>query len=192
MDTKLIDRINVLWRPVYPFMAGWMARWCPPKPRRVLELGPFSGGIGEAFGQIFSDLGVVCVMPQESVARAVRDQFGRKLVMVAGSLDAMPLKDSFDMVVSRGAFFFLTPAIIKEAHRLLKPGAYALLGGGYGPTTPQEEIGKIAEESKRLNYELGKKWLSRAGLEQMVKASGMEDCSEIIEEGGLWLVMKKH
>ena len=168
-----------------------MARWCPPKPRWVMELGPFSGGIGEAMGSVLHDIEVVCLMPQESVARTVQDRFGRELVVVIGSLDAIPLRDSFDMVISRGAFFFLTPAIIREAHRLLKPGAYALLGGGYGPTTPQKEIQKIAEESKRLNYELGKKWLSRADLDQMVKAAGLEECSEIIEEGGLWLLMKK-
>ena len=154
-------------------------------------MGPFSGGIGEAMGPVLNDPGVVCVMAQESVATTVRDRFGRKLLMVIGSLDALPFRDPFDMVISRGAFFFFTPAIIKEAHRLLKPGAYALLGGGYGPTTPKEVIREIAEESKRLNYELGKKWISRAGLEQMVKDTGMEGCSEIVEEGGLWLLMKK-
>ena len=191
MDVALFDRLNILWRPVYPFLAAWIARWCPPKPRWVLELGPFSGGIGEAMGPIFNDPGVVCLMPQESVARTVRDQFGRKLVMVIGSLDALPFRDPFDMVISRGAFFFLTPAIINEAHRLLKPGAYALLGGGYGPTTPKEVIRKIAEESKRLNYALGKKWISRAGLVQMVKDAGKEGCIDIVEEGGLWLLMKK-
>jgi len=191
MDVAIIDRLNILWRPVYPFLAAWMARWRPPETRRVLELGPFSGGIGEAMGSVLHDIEVVCLMPQESVARTVQDRFGRELVMVIGSLDAMPLRDSFDMVISRGAFFFLTPAIIREAHRLLKPGAYALLGGGYGPTTPKEVIRKIAEESKRLNYALGKKWISRAGLVQMVKDAGKEGCIDIVEEGGLWLLMKK-
>ena len=191
MDTDAITRLNVLWQPIYPYLAAWLVRWCPEKPRRILEVGPFSGGIGESLGAIFKDLEVVCLMHQKSVARIVGEQFARNLAMVVGSLEAMPLRASFDMIISRGAFFFLTPAIIKEAYRLLKPGACALLGGGYGPRTPEEEIRRIAEESKCLNYELGKKWISREGLEQMVKDSGMERCSEIVEEGGLWLLMKK-
>jgi hypothetical protein len=98
---------------------------------------------------------------------------------------------SFDLVIYRGAFFFLTKQIIKEAYGILKPGGRALLGGGYGPQTPPGAIENIAEESKRLNYRLGKKWISRRELEEMVREAEMEKYSEILEEGGLWLLLKK-
>jgi hypothetical protein len=81
--------------------------------------------------------------------------------------------------------------MIKEAFGVLGPGGRALMGGGYGPQTPPEEIGKIAEESKRLNYQLGKKWISRGDLEEMVKEAEMEPHSEVLEDGGLWLLLKK-
>ena len=103
----------------------------------------------------------------------------------------MPFKTSFDMVLGRGAFFFLTPEIIRDAHRVMKPGAVAVLGGGYGPTTPQEEIRKIAVESKALNYQLGKKWISRPELSSMLRDTGLERSSRILEEGGLWLIVKR-
>jgi hypothetical protein len=50
---------------------------------------------------------------------------------------------------------------------------------------------KIAEESKRLNYRLGKKWISRGELEEMVREAEMERDSKILEEGGLWLLLEK-
>ena len=95
-------------------------------------------------------------------------------------------------MICRGAFFFLTPHIIKECCRVLQPGGHALLGGGYGPVTPEEIISPIATESKDLNYRLGKKWLSRKNLEEMVSEAGMEKYSTIIEEGGLWLLISRN
>jgi hypothetical protein len=130
-------------------------------------------------------------MSELEVADAIRDQFGSNTEILIGSPERPPLMACFDLVIYRGAFFFLTTQTIKETFRILKPGGKALLGGGYGPRTPPEEIGKIADESRRLNYRLGKKWISRGELEEMVREAGMETCSKILEEGGLWLLLKK-
>jgi len=111
--------------------------------------------------------------------------------ILVGSLEQLPFMASFDLAIFRGAFFFLTHQMISETYRILKPAGRALLGGGYGPLTPHWEIEKIAEESKRLNYQLGKKWISREELEEMVREAEMERNSEILEDGGLWLIIKK-
>jgi SAM-dependent methyltransferase len=107
-------------------------------------------------------------------------------------MNALPFDDNFDLIISRGAFFFLTPGIIKESYRALKPGSIALLGGGYGALTPEAEIRKIAEESKDLNYKLGKAWISKNELLEMAETAGIAGSSHIIEEGGLWLLVQKH
>lgn len=191
MDTQLISRINTLWQPIYPYLAKWIGRWCSHKSGWILELGPFSGGIGAALGEMYNDLRVLCLMPQERVVYHLKEQFVSQLDYVVGSLETLPVRPYFDLIISRGAFFFLTQETIKDIYRVLKPGAYALLGGGYGPHTPAIKIKNIAEESKELNYRLGKKWISREGLVEMVGEVGLEACSQIIEDGGLWLLLKK-
>lgn len=191
MDTRLISRLNKLWGPIYPYLAQWISQWCPAKPRWVLELGPFSGGISNALKSLFKDVRTICFMSQNAVAETIKRQFASDIQIFIGSPEQLSFTASFDMVLSRGAFFFLTPEMIKETQRILKPGGRALLGGGYGPLTPAEDIAKIAEESKRLNYQLGKRWISRGEVEEMVRDAGMEKYGQIIEEGGLWLLLRK-
>jgi hypothetical protein len=154
-------------------------------------VGPFSGGISHELVKRFGQLSAVCLVQQDAVARTIKNQFTQGLEIVVGSPSSSPFRPCFDLAVVRGAFFFLTPGTIVETFRVLRPGSHALLGGGYGPLTPSEEITKIAEESKRLNYELGKKHLSRKELETMVSDAGMSGSSQIVEEGGLWLLLRK-
>ena len=191
MDTELISRLNELWQPIYPFLAQWIGSHCPRMPGWSLEMGPFSGGISRGFKGLFQDMRTVCLMSEREVAGTIRKQFGSKMEILVGSPGRLPFAASFDLAIYRGAFFFLTPYIIKETYRILKPAGRALLGGGYGPLTPPKEITKIAEESKRLNYLLGKKWISRGELEDMVRETEMGKYSEILEEGGIWLLLRK-
>ena len=191
MNVEIISRLNVLWRPIYPWLATWIGQWVPAKRAWVLELGIFSGGISDSLMTLYPDIKTICLMPQENVAKNISDSFESNFKTVISLMSALPFRDPFDLAIFRGAFFFLTPEIILEAHRVLKPGGHALLGGGYGPLTPPEEIAEIADESKRLNYLLGKKWLSREMLEEMVRETGLMRYSQILEEGGLWLLLKK-
>ncbi len=191
MDTELISRLNELWHPIYPYLAQWIGKHCPEKPSLVLELGPFSGGISRGFKGLFENVRTLCLMSEREVADSIRNQFGSNVEILVGSPERLPLRVSFDLAIYRGAFFFLTPEIIKETYRILRPAGRALLGGGYGPFTPSEEIAKIAEESKRLNYQLGKKWISMGELKEMVREAEMERDSKILEDGGLWLLLEK-
>jgi SAM-dependent methyltransferase len=110
-------------------------------------------------------------MCEREVADSIRKQFGSNVEILIGSPERLPLRASFDLVIYRGAFFFLTPEIIKETYRVLKPTGRALLGGGYGPLTPSEEIAKIAEESKRLN----KRWSGWPRWKETARSSRKED-----------------
>ena len=192
MDVQLIERLNNLWRPIYPHLAQWIGQRFPIKRGRILELGPFSGGISEAMRNLLPDISAVCLMHQNELVLRVRQQFPENVDYITGALDALPFDDKFKIIISRGAFFFLTPGIIKESYRALRSGSSALLGGGYGPLTPEKEIQRIAEESKALNYRLGKKWLSKDELVEMARSAGVAGSSQIIEEGGLWLLLQKH
>lgn len=189
MDPELITRLNTLWKPVYPHLAQWIAPWMPKNTGHILEIGPFSGGIIAALLERHSSFKGFIALKEEDVAWTIRKSFGAFCPILISPLAHLPLLPTFNLVVCRGAFFFLNPEIIKESSRLLTPGGYALLGGGYGPGTPGRIISPISEESKDLNYRLGKKRLSRDNLEKMVSKAGLEAESTIIDEGGLWLLI---
>ncbi|MBW2066323.1 MAG: class I SAM-dependent methyltransferase [Deltaproteobacteria bacterium] len=193
MQVGLIERLNVLWRPIYPYLAEWVCRLYEKEQGWMLELGPFSGGISDAVLDRLEGMKTMCVTPEKAVITGIRVQFREGINCVAGAMDRLPFPDgSFDMVISRGAFFFLTPEILQDVYRVLRSGALALLGGGYGPLTPEGEIRKIARESKELNYRLGKKWIGREKLEELISDSGIGTGWEIIEEGGLWLLLRRN
>ncbi|MBW1999427.1 MAG: class I SAM-dependent methyltransferase [Deltaproteobacteria bacterium] len=193
MEQRLINRLNSLWRPIYPYLAEWVCLWWKKEGGWILELGPFSGGISDAVLDRLEGMKTMCVTPEKEVITGIRNQFREGINCIAGAMHRLPFpSQSLDMVISRGAFFFLTPEILREAYRVLRAGSVALLGGGYGPLTPEGEIQKIARESKELNYRLGKKWIGRDRLEEMIADSEIGNGWEIIEEGGLWLLLRRN
>ena len=189
MDAELITRLNRLWEPIYPHLAQWIEPWVHAETGHILEIGPFSGGIIHSLLTRRSTLQGLMALSDSAVARAIDTSFGSPCPILLSPLEKMPLLPSFDLIVCRGAFFFLTPEIIRESARLLNSGGHALLGGGYGPLAPEEIISPIAAESKELNYRLGKIRLSRNELEKMVQKAGLETRSTILETGGLWLLI---
>ncbi len=189
MDADLITRLNTLWKPVYPHLGKWVETWAPKDEGHILETGPFSGGIIQSLLASRPTLQGLVALSDANVAREIQASFGHPCPVLLSPLDHLPLLPDFDLLVCRGAFFFLTPEIIRECHRILKPTGHALLGGGYGPLTPEPIISNIADESRDLNYRLGKRRLSRKNLENMVREAGLEDQSTIIASGGLWLLI---
>ena len=192
MDVRLIMQLNELWQPIYPYLADWVQRWCPEKTGWILEMGPFSGGISNSLMNNMPHLETICLVQKEDMVGAIRNSFPQNKNVVLGALNCLPFRSYFDLIIFRGAFFFLTPKMIKESYRALRPGGHALIGGGYGPLTPKEEIDRIAEESKRLNYRLGKKSMPQKQLIRITTEAGLDFCSTIIEEGGIWLLVSNH
>jgi ubiquinone/menaquinone biosynthesis C-methylase UbiE len=112
----------------------------------------------------------------------------------ATGLENLQFMDAqFDLVVLRGAFFFLKDRVglLGEIVRVLKAGGMAFVGGGYGKGTPKELIEEIADRSRELNKRLGRKRVSKEELEEVVRKSELADLCTIEEEGGLWITIRK-
>jgi hypothetical protein len=191
MEPHLLERLNLLWQPVYPFLGKWMRRWCPDGAERVMELGPFSGGVTTALLDQGIGSRAICVVEEKTWIGPVKAISQAPIEFVIGRLDDLCFSSGLDLIVFRGAFFFLTDGIIKECYRILRSGGRALMGGGYGPFTPSQLIDGIGEESKILNYRLGKRLMSKDDLLDMVSKAGLQPCCTIMDEGGLWLLLRK-
>lgn len=200
-DEVIIGEINALWLPVYGHMAEYAlaaAGLDESAAGRFLDLGPFAGGLAAAVLRA-RELFVATVIDEServlrwAEERAVADGCAARLITRRAPLEPIPEPDAgFDLVAVRGAFFFLTPGLLAEIRRVLRPGGFAWVGGGYGPTTPAEVIAPLADRSKVLNEAIGKQRITPAAAQALVEAAGLEDCARVVTEGGLWIEVRAH
>ncbi len=166
---------------------------------RVLELGPFSGGISFDLAARYPALEFTLADDNGAYLDVLNEEIGKRglsarFEIVDASMDNPPFgDDSFDLVILRGAFFFLVdkPRILSEINRILAPGGFAFVGGGYGKGIPNSVIEGIAEESRVLNDRLGRRRVEISFLKDMLKANGLENKSLITEEGGVWILITR-
>jgi probable selenium-dependent hydroxylase accessory protein YqeC len=196
MDLTIIAKINTLWEGIYPPLASFVARIYGRQEGDILELGPFAGGIAQ--GLLARAPGFKVVVASESaLCDAMREEdkgtpcAQRMMITPSPLVPLVFLDQGFDLVVCRGAFFFLTPALLQEIYRVLRPNGIAIVGGGYGPDTPQELIKEIAAESKELNLQLGKQWMTEPDLTRMINEASLSAVAEISRDGGLWVILRK-
>ncbi len=172
MDPIDLKRVNDLWVKIYPYLAAQAIGYYGRKTGKVLELGPFSGGIARELGRHYPKLDI-------TVNEGFSFQNGKN--------------KKYDLIILRGAFFFIfeektLPRSIFEA---LNEGGTALVGGGFGKDIPQALIDEITDESRILNDRLGRRRVTLDELSELVKQSGLTRDCRIAEEGGVWLVIKK-
>ena len=192
-DEDLIEQINALWLPVYPFMADLVLAVSGVRSGKILDLGPFAGGIVVSLLAKSSGFQAKVVDESERVLQSAVEWAREKgcssrLAVQRAPIEAILEPDgSFDLVTVRGAFFFLTPLFLREVKRVLRPGGFGWLGGGYGPLTPNEVIKPIADRSRRLNEELGRRRISARQCQTLLTSAGLDSCAKISTEGGMWI-----
>ena len=199
MDINDLSKVNSLWRKIYPYLVSQIMVSYNRGSGSVLELGPFSGGISLELARSYPGLKITIADESFQVTEYLRQEiatlgFLDYIKVKITELKHLIFKDSrFDLVIFRGAFFFLDQEgnMLREIFRVLKEDGMAFVGGGYGKDTPQELIDEIADESRVLNNRLGRKWSSIEDLEGMVKESELSDKCKIEEEGGVWLNIRK-
>ena len=183
---------------MYPWIAAQALQALGRPPLSVLELGSFAGGISFVLSRDYPDVPITIAADDPSYLEYLGEEARRqglpgRIRLVHAPLDSTPFAGrSFDLVVLRGAFFFImdNPAILAEIHRLLSPGGLGFAGGGYGRDAPPAIVDGIAEESRRLNDALGRRRVSVRDLSRLLAATGLDGCTRIVEEGGVWLEMR--
>ncbi len=195
MNIDDLKRVNSLWSNIYPYLASQIMEGYQRDSGSALELGPFSGGISRELTRAYPGLDVTIADESSAVVDYLRHEmsgFSPSIKIRRTDLDHLVFEDSqFDLVIFRGAFFFLKEDLLRQVFRVLKHGGMAFVGGGFGKGVPKELIDEIADESRRLNNRLGRRWVSIEELEEIVRKSNLADKCKIVEEGGVWLRITK-
>ena len=195
-DEDIIEQINTLWLPVYPFMADHVISLSGVRSGHVLDLGPFAGGL--AVSLLGKSVAFHAKVVDESerllqwaARRAHEAGCSTRLTLRRAMIEPIPEPDgSFDLVLVRGAFFFLTPLLLSEIKRVLRACGVAWVGGGYGPLTPDEVIAPIAERSKQWNEAIGKQRITIEEAQRLIVNAGVQSSARISTEGGLWIEIR--
>jgi len=201
-DADMVREVNLLWVPVYPGLARQVARYCPAPDASILEVGCFSGGTGLELLSSFPKAGLtVACDTAELVETFDRDWGGfargdalSRCRTVTTALSRLDFADkTFELVFCRGVFFFLDGqgSILREMYRVLAPGGVLFAGGGFGSFTPPAVISRLADESRRKNNDLGRRIYSVREFEDEIARAGLERYAEIIQEGGLWALIRR-
>jgi hypothetical protein len=197
-NDSLIEELNLLWKPIRPYLARQIEELYGRRDGHILEIGPFSGLIfafvQKNVGQSFS----IAAFPQAAIRSC--QQEAQKLGLVDrvriiesdSSLIAI-VDDSVDLAIYRGAFFF--PSLFQvdfgAIYRTLRTGGIAFVGGGFGKYTPAEVINLIARRSEKLNAAMGKVRVTVESVRDQIRSSNLEGACEISTDGGFWVVIKK-
>jgi ubiquinone/menaquinone biosynthesis C-methylase UbiE len=198
-DNKLENtkRINKLWGQVYPFLASVIMDDFGRHTGRVLEIGPFSGGLSMELARLYPDLDITITTWESEVINYLEKEVADKgltdrIEVVKAGHDIFDFADEyFDLIICRGALFFLDKKLLLESFRMLAKNGLAFIGGGYGRSTPQHVIDTIHDESHVLNQSLGKRWITRSKLEDLLRETKLTNNCRIEGEGGLWLIISK-
>jgi len=195
---NLIQEIDQLWDPIYPYLARHVSELYGRRDGRIVEIGPFCGVIFALFKERVGRSFVIGAFPggmddffrQETEKRDLTGKI--EIVETDPSLAGIE-EDHFDLVIFRGALFFphLFSADFSAIYRILKKEGIALLGGGFGKYTPQSVIEKIQKKSRDLNLSIGKTEIDEHGLIQGLRTRNLKGKFEFLNEGGLWVLMRK-
>ena len=195
-DEDIIEEINDLWSPVYPFMAAHVLSVAGIRSGEFLDLGPFAGGLALSLLAECAGLRAKVVDESERMLKWVEKRSramgcSSRLTTHRCAIEPIPeVDDSFDLVTVRGAFFFVTPLLLQEVKRVLRPGGFGWIGGGYGPLTPESVIAPIAERSKRLNEDIGKRRIEEGEAKGLLETAGLAPVARISTEGGFWIEVR--
>lgn len=202
LHPDIVRKVNGLWLPVYPGIAKQIAELCDGSPARILEIGCFSGGVGLTLLKMFPSAGVTVALEYGEMVRSFWNDWEPLMGSISSdrvnvvSTPVVPLAlagGAHDLVVCRGVFFFLDErgTLISEIDRMLATGGFAFFGGGFGSYTPDSIRDELADESRRLNHQMGKRTYSSEEFSDLIDRCGLGSKTQIVQDGGLWAVLRK-
>ncbi len=124
--------------------------------RNIIEIGTGPGFIiQQLLKENFKQVSGVDISLDMLLRAKERNISAKNLQLFCANADNIPLKnESQDIVISRGSMFFWNnlEKSLENIYKIMKPSGFALLGGGYGISTPEEIITQIFDYYDKLGY----------------------------------------
>ncbi len=194
---ELIKGIDRLWEPVYPHLTRHIEELYGRRGGTVLEIGPFSGVIFSLSKKGVADRCLIASFPP-GMGGFFKEQAEKAGISTVEVVESDPTligieSATVDLAIFRGAFFFpsLFDADLAAVSRVLRRGGLAFVGGGFGKYTPDSFILPLGKRSRELNLQLGKVEIDEQTLRDRITESGLTGEAQVINEGGLWVILKK-
>ncbi len=188
------------FKKIYPVIASQIVECTGITSGHCIDLGGGPGMLGISLAKITElkvtvyDLMEDCVklVPQNSIDNGVSD----KVNAIQGMAEDMKFDDNtIDLVVSRGSIFFWEDQLkgLSEVYRILKPGGWAYIGGGFGTKELSDEINKLKQKEDPKWMEKRKHRFTKNNPEHFTKILnelGIEATMESSEAGN-WIIFQK-
>jgi ubiquinone/menaquinone biosynthesis C-methylase UbiE len=206
IDAQKYDKIaKGVFAPVYPLIADQIIANTGVSQGTCLDIGCGGGYLGAAlagktdlFVRFFDASPDMLDIARRTIAE---NGLTGRADTLQGDVTSIPLPDgTVDLAVSRGSAFFWDdlPRALSEIHRVLSPGGWAYIGGGFGSKVVTESI--VEEMTKRnqgseefrdrVRRNLGPE--TRARFETALKTAGIDSFSILHDDDiGLWMVVRK-
>ncbi|MDD3770622.1 MAG: class I SAM-dependent methyltransferase [Sulfuricurvum sp.] len=200
-NPQSFDRIvRDVFAPIYPVIAAQIATATGIVSGRCLDAGCGTGALGIALSRI-TDLHMTYFDQSEEMLNlaseySTQNGLDHRSIFLQGDIHAIPLPDGeIDLVISRGSspFWDDWQQAYSEILRILKPGAMAYVGGGFGNRELRDSI--VATMSER-NPDWRRSFKDRLKPEREALPGILERLSPsdfhlIDDESGFWAVVRK-
>jgi ubiquinone/menaquinone biosynthesis C-methylase UbiE len=187
------------FRKIYPVIAAQIVERTGVASGRCIDLGGGPGMLAVSLAKISSlKVTVVDLMPEcvelarENCAEAgVAD----RVDAVQGVAEALPFEEgSVDLVVSRGSIFFWEDQQkgLAEAYRVLRPGGWAWIGGGFGTAELLREIEAAKADDPEWNRKRKERMTQNPPehFRAMLERLGIDGVVEHAE-ADMWIIFQK-
>lgn len=166
-----------------------------------LDIGSGSGHLGFAIAEVSNLNTLLFDISKEALVlakeRIKEKNLEGRVNTLLGNVEDIPMEDnSIDLCVSRGSVWFWDDISkgFEEIYRVLKPGGFAYIGGGFGA---KEVAEAIDEKMLERNPEWGKKKTDIRGdssadkFRDILNNLNISGYEIIDDETGLWAVFSK-
>ncbi|NTW51875.1 MAG: class I SAM-dependent methyltransferase [Chlorobiaceae bacterium] len=187
------------FRKIYPEIARQVINRTGVITGRCIDLGGGPGMLGISIAKITMLRVTVVDLMQECVElvrqNSLEEGYGHRVDAMQGVAEELPFEDrSIDLVVSRGSIFFWENQQqgLAEVFRVLRPGGWAFIGGGFGTLELLREVEQLRANDPEWSRKRKERMTKNPPehYRALLKRLGITGTVEH-EEAGTWIIFSK-